>query len=97
MLVQLRVYTINRGALDEWVKEWREKVKPLRLKLGFEILGAWTVAETNQFLWVLSYDGTESWDTLDRAYHQSEERRAMVPNPARYIARMEHYFIHPVE
>lgn len=97
MLVQLRIYTINRGALNEWVEEWQEQIKPLRLKLGFEILGAWTVAETNQFLWILSYDGPESWDTLDQAYHQSEERRAMVPDPARNIARMEHFFMNPIE
>ncbi len=97
MLVQLRIYTINRGALNEWVEEWQEQIKPLRLKLGFEILGAWTVAETNQFVWIISYDGPESWDTLDQAYHQSEERRAMVPDPARNIARMEHFFMNPIE
>ena len=96
MLVQLRVYTINRGVMDEWVEEWHAHIKPLRLKLGFEILGAWTVTETNQFLWVLSYDGPESWDSLDQAYHQSKERRAMEPDPARHIARMEHFFMNPV-
>ena len=96
MLVQLRVYTINRGVMDEWVEEWHEHIKPLRLKIGFEILGAWTVTETNQFLWVLSYDGPESWDSLDQAYHQSKERRAMEPDPARHITRMEHFFMDPV-
>ena len=97
MLRQLRIYTINRDALDEWVIDWREKVKPLRLKLGFKILGAWTVRESNQFLWILGYDGPESWDTLEQAYHRSDERRNMAPNPARNIARIEYFFIDPVE
>ena len=96
MPVQLRIYTINRSALDEWAAEWKEKIKPLRLKLGFEILGAWKVEATNQFVWLLRYDGPESWDTLDKAFHQSEERRAMEPDPARNIARIEHYFLEPV-
>lgn len=93
MSVQLRIYTINRGSLPTWVNEWKEKIKPLRLKLGFQILGAWTIPETNQFVWILSYEGPESWDTLDKAFHESEERKAMDPDPARNIARIEHFFL----
>ena len=96
MKMQLRTYTINRGCLDDWVAEWEEKIKPLRLKLGFSIAGAWIVAETNHFVWILRYDGKEDWETLDKVFHQSEERRAMQPDPARHIARMEHYFLTPV-
>jgi hypothetical protein len=72
-------------------------IRPLRLKIGFQVLGAWTIEETNQFVWLMSYDGPESWDDLDRAFHQSEERRAMTPDPARNIARIEHYFLDAVE
>jgi NIPSNAP len=97
MAVQLRIYTINRGALNHWATEWREMIKPLREKLGFKILGAWTIEETNQFVWLLSYDGPSSWATLDKAFHQSDERREMKPDPARNIARVEQYFINPVE
>jgi hypothetical protein len=96
MPVQMRIYTINRGALEIWSTEWKEKIKPLRLQLGFNILGAWTILETNQFVWLLSYDGPESWETLDKAFHESEERKAMDPDPARNIARIEHFFIDPV-
>lgn len=95
MLTQLRVYTINRGALKDFADEWEQMIKPLRLKLGFSIEGAWTVEATNQFVWIMSYDGPKSWDTLDRAYFQSPERHAMQPDPARHIARMEHFFMEP--
>ena len=97
MPIQLRVYTINRGALNEFAAEWEETIKPLRLKLGFKIEGAWTVASSNQFVWILSYDGPEPWDSLDRAYFESEERKAMKPDPARHIARMEHFAMEAVE
>jgi hypothetical protein len=96
MSAQLRIYTINRGALDEFVVEWRTKLKPLRMKLGYKISGAWTVKATNQFLWLLSYDGQEDWDTLDQAYFRSDERLAMQPDPARHIARVEQYFVEAV-
>jgi len=96
MPVQLRIYTIKRGCLKEWVSEWETKIKPLREKFGFEISGAWTLAETNQFVWILKYDGPENWDKLDKDFHQSEERQSMTPDPGRNIAGIEHYFIDPV-
>ena len=97
MPVQLRLYTINRGALDTFATEWQQTIKPLREKLGFQIPGAWKMAAANQFVWLMSLDDGEAWERLDRAYHDSPERKAMNPNPARHIARMEQYFIEPVE
>ena len=96
MPTQLRIYTVNRGALDEFAAEWRAKIRPLRMKLGYQISGAWTVQATNQFVWLLSYDGPEDWEAHDQAYYQSDERHAMQPDPARHIARVEHYFVDSV-
>lgn len=96
MQQQLRIYTINRGALDEFVQEWAEKIKPLRIRLGFRIRGAWTIRESNQFVWIMEYAGTENWEALDRKYHRAPERLAMDPDPARHIARMEHFFMDQV-
>jgi hypothetical protein len=96
MPIQLRIYTINRAALQDFALEWEEKIKPLRLKLGFQILGAWTVKATNQFVWLLQLDGSMDWETQDQAYYHSDERRTMQPDPARYIARVEQYFVESV-
>ena len=35
MPTQIHIYTINRGSLDEFASEWRDKIKPLREKFGF--------------------------------------------------------------
>jgi hypothetical protein len=96
MPVQLRIYTINRGALREFAQEWQAKIRPLRVTFGFQVLGAWTVEATNQFVWLLAYDGPESWQAKDTAYYQSEQRRTIVPDPARHIARIEYHFVEPV-
>jgi hypothetical protein len=93
---QLRIYTINRGRLFQFAEEWQEKIRPLRQELGFRIDGAWLLEETNQFVWLLSYDGPEAWATLDNAYYASPKRLAMDPNPARLIARAEEYFTESV-
>lgn len=96
MPTQLRVYTINRGCLQLFAAEWRDKIRPLREKLGFRVGDAWLIEKTNQFVWILSYDGPDTWEERDKAYFDSPERLAMEPNPARNIARMEEFFIEPV-
>lgn len=96
MPTQLRTYTINRGALDTFSREWQLTIKPLREQLGFKVEAAWTVPKTNQFIWLLSYNGPESWAARDAAYHTSDKRKKMVPDPARHIARTEEVFLEPL-
>ncbi len=97
MVSQLRTYTINKGKLDEFVKAWREGVYPLRLKKGFKIDGAWTIKESNQFVWILSYDGPEDWQAKQDQYYDSPERKTLSPDPAQHIARSAEWFISPVK
>ncbi len=94
---QIRIYTINHGKMDEFVRVWRDGVAPIRRKIGFEILGAWTIKETNQFIWLISYDGPEDWAVKDREYFDSPDRKKLEPNPAQLIARTEQYFVDPVQ
>ncbi len=78
MVTQLRMYTINRGKLDDFVRAWRAGVYPLRVKQGFRIDGTWVIKERNQFVWLLSYDGAD-WEAKDTAYYASPERAALEP------------------
>ncbi len=93
---QLRVYTVKPGAMDDWVREWKEKIYPLRRKHGFQILGAWVVEPENKFVWILHYDGPEDWATKDGAYYASEDRKNVSPDPVRHLAKTEHWFLRPV-
>lgn len=96
MTTQLRTYTINRGQLQQFAAEWQEKVVPLRLEHGFEIDGAWMVEQTNQFVWLLRYEGAEDRQAKEAAYYASAARTGMEPNPARFIARAEERFVERV-
>ena len=62
MPTQIHIYTINRGALDAFAIEWRDRIKPLREKFGFHVSGGWKITETNQFVWFLSRDDSEDWE-----------------------------------
>ncbi len=96
MTVQLRLYTINQGRLRQFAEEWKANVLPLRLEHGFRVHGAWIIEETNQFAWLVGYDGPESWEAKESAYYASADRKAMAPNPARLIARPVQYFVESI-
>jgi hypothetical protein len=84
MRFQLREYRIEEGRLDDFVREWRELVLPLRVSMGFSIFGPWVEREGSRFVWVLGYDGDIR--AADEAYYSSSKRAAMDPDPARHVA-----------
>ena len=86
MTSQLREYTVKPGEMDEWIAEWRAQIVPLRMKAGFKVLGAWTVDGTDQFVWIIAYDGPKSWQDAEADYYGSPERKAVQPDPARHLA-----------
>jgi hypothetical protein len=61
MSTEIHIYTINRGGLDDFAAEWRDKIKPLREQFGFRVGGGWKVKDINQFIWFLSRDSSANW------------------------------------
>jgi len=93
MTVQLRRYTIVAGGMRQWVAEWGARIRPLRQRHGFTVLGAWVVRGTDEFVWLLGYDGPSPWQDADAAYYASPERTALAPDPARLVAGMRVDFV----
>jgi hypothetical protein len=83
--VQLRTYTVRPEVLDEWVSRWHELVVPLRLEFGFEIRGSWVDRERSQHVWVIAYEGSESFEERNAAYWASPQRQAMGLDPSEYL------------
>lgn len=83
----MRTYEIDHDALDTWVEEWTATVAPLRRQFGFRVLGPWVDGDT--FVWLLGYDGDDGFEAADARYYASDERRAVDPDPARHIVRVE--------
>ncbi len=65
MEYQLRQYSVKKGKLSAFVKEWRAKVYPLRLKFGFNVVGAWTIG-VDCFVWIIGWEGPGSFGKADR-------------------------------
>jgi hypothetical protein len=94
---QLRTYTVREGMLDEWVERWRAEIVPLRLELGFAIGGAWVVRERNQFVWLISYDGPETFAERNAVYWASPERKAMNLDPDEYLVHTDDCTVETVD
>ena len=50
MISQLRMYTVNRGMMDQWVKHFNEVLIPMQEKHGIKIDGTWVNEDNNQFI-----------------------------------------------
>ena len=91
MRFQLRLYRVNSGAMEAWLEEWHEHVRPLRLAHGFSILGPWVGDDGTTFVWMLGHDG--DFEAADAAYYGSDERRALDPDPARHLGDVTTWFM----
>ena len=82
--------------MDEWLSAWRDRIVPLRRNLGFDVVSAWVDRESNRFVWLLRRTTVGDWQSRDRDYYESDERRSMQPDPADCIARAERFFVEEV-
>jgi hypothetical protein len=90
MEYQIRRYQIAPGEMHRFVELWQGGVVPLRESLGFSIHGAWMIEDSNEFLWIIGYEGPEGLAPANESYYSSEERKSMSPNPAQYILSGNH-------
>ena len=91
MHFQLREYTIEPERLDDFAREWRELVLPLRVSLGFGVFGPWVERGASRFVWIVGYDGDIR--AANDAYYASPERAAMDPDPARLVVESRHVWL----
>lgn len=71
MLAQVRIYTINKGAMDAFLKHFREEVMPLHEKIGLPIVGTYLNGPQNEFIWIRTFK-----DAADREAKQKGFRDA---------------------
>ncbi|MGI9336480.1 MAG: NIPSNAP family protein [Gammaproteobacteria bacterium] len=72
MIAHLRIYTINKGMMEDWQKLFRDELVGLMAEAGIKVESAWTNAEATQFIWIRSYgDSTEDIATKEKAFYES--------------------------
>ena len=87
MTSQLRVYTINRGMMDQWVKLFTESLVPMQEKHGVKIEGMWVSEDSTQFIWIRSFADSEDVKAKEAAFYGSPEWNAVMDHARSHIAR----------
>ena len=85
MVTQVRIYTVNGGMLDSWIKHFNEKIVPTSTKYGVRVVGAWVNRPQNEFIWVRTFENEDSL----KKYEESSERAAYLPVNRQHLAKTE--------
>jgi hypothetical protein len=71
--------------MQQFVDGWQVNIVPSREKFGFKVIAAWTDSESEEFIWILRWDGPEGYAAADLAYYESPIRKAVAWDPRPFI------------
>lgn len=86
---QLRMYQLHPGTFDEFFAYWKDNIVPAREAKGFTILSAWREVDSNEFIWVVRWNGDGSFEEADEAYYASPIRSKLPKAFSSFIASSE--------
>jgi hypothetical protein len=92
---QLRDYRVDPAHFTDFLAAWSAGVLPLRRAAGFTV-EAWAIEAEARFVWLIGYDGPDSFEDADAAYYASPARVALEPDPAQWVLEGHHAAVKPV-
>ena len=95
MIGQLRIYTINAGMMDSWLKLFKEEIVPRVKEAGMGIQTAWVNQERTQFIWIRTYDSIEDIEVKEAAFYGTDFWKANVDRIRGHHAHREIVVIEP--
>ena len=69
---QLRIYTINKGAMDEWLALFHGQLVHHVAEAGMHISSSWVNVEKSQFIWIRTYDSLEDIAEREAVYYGTQ-------------------------
>jgi hypothetical protein len=68
MLSQIRIYTINKGEMDAFLKHFKEEIAPVHERIGLPIVGTWVNRPQNEFIWVRNFTDAADREAKGKAF-----------------------------
>jgi len=68
MISQIRIYTINKGEMDNFLKHFKEDIVSLHQKIGVSLEGTWINRPQNEFSWVRSYKDKAEMEAKNKEF-----------------------------
>lgn len=92
MPAQIRMYTINKGEMDAFLKHFKDKVAPAHEKVGYPIVASWVNRPQNEFIWIRTYTDDADRDAKGKAFQDAI--RAAGVTLGTNVAKMEIRDVH---
>ncbi|MGE0057814.1 MAG: NIPSNAP family protein [Dehalococcoidia bacterium] len=89
MLTQVRIYTVNKGQMDEWLDIWTNQIAVAHARLGINIEGAWVNRPQNEFVWVRTFADEADMQEKMKQFRESPERQQLGDKLTACLAKME--------
>ena len=82
MQAQIRIYTINKGGLDSFIKHFKEETKPIHDKVGWPIVASWVNRPQNEFIWIRTHEDAADLEAKTRPSGRRSRPRVSRSAPA---------------
>ena len=87
MLSQIRIYMINKGEMDGFLKHFKEEIIPVHERIGMPIVATWVNRPQNEFICIRTYKDKADIETKGKAF-QAEIAKSGIKLGAN-VAKME--------
>jgi hypothetical protein len=87
MLAQIRIYTINRGEMDQFLKHFESEVMALHKQANWPIVSTFVNRPQNEFIWVRTHSDAADLEAKTKAFQ--EARAAHNVTLGTNVAKME--------
>ena len=87
MIAQIRIYTINRGQMDDFLKHFHDETLPLHEKVGMPVVATWVNRPQNEFIWVRTFADEADRDAKQKAFQEAARAAGVVLGGS--VAKME--------
>lgn len=72
MIGQLRIYTINKGMMDSWLKLFGEELVRRVKEAGIGVHTAWVNEDRTQFIWIRTFGNRSEIEPKEAAFYGTE-------------------------
>jgi hypothetical protein len=71
MQAQIRIYTINKGEMDAFLKHFQEETMPIHEKIGWPVIATFVNRPQNEFIWVRTFADEADRDAKAKAFQDA--------------------------
>jgi hypothetical protein len=74
---QIRIYTINRGELDNWLTHFKEETLPLHEAVGWPVVAMWVNRPQNEVIWIRTHKDAADLEAKTKAFSEGAAARGI--------------------